>query len=185
MITDKIIWPPAYDPSLADGIVSNELIVKHMTPEELWPYLINISDWDRFSKDVTDTQFIDPSVEDPHLFAKAEFEYSEAGLNLAAHVLECVKPKADRPGRISWEGNIKGKDGAEFSFCQAWLLAMAPDHGTRILTEMSVKGSLATDELLGSFHNINRMWLEGLAEYTLKHLTQTNHPCQPMDGPTR
>lgn len=23
MITDKIIWPPAYDPSLADGIVSN------------------------------------------------------------------------------------------------------------------------------------------------------------------
>ena len=127
------------------------------------PYLINISDGDRFPKPVTDTQFIDPSVEDPHLFAKAEFEYSEAGLNLAAHVLECVKPKADRPGRISWEGNIKGKDGAEFSFCQAWLLAMAPDNGTRILTEMSVKGSLATDELLGSFHNINRMWLEGLA----------------------
>lgn len=161
------------------------MTIKGISPEEIWPYLINISDWDRFAKDLTDTQFVDPSIEDPHLFAKVQFEYREAGQSLVAHVLECITPKDDRPGRISWEGCIKGKDGAEFSFCHAWLLAMAPDHGTRIVSEMSVKGDLATQSLLDEFHTINGNWIEGLAEYTLKHLTQTNHPRHPMNGPTR
>lgn len=185
MITQTIQWPPAFEPSLADGTVSNEIITRELVPEEIWPYLVNISDWDRFTKDVMDAAFIDPSVEDPHLFAKAEFTYKTAGLDLAAHVLECVKPKADRPGRISWEGNVQGKDGAQFSFVQAWLVTMAPDHGTRLLTEMSIKGTLATEERLADLHRINGEWLEGLVAYTIKHLTETNHPRFPANGPTR
>lgn len=186
MIHPEIQWPPAYEPALADGIVSNEIEVKDLTPEEIWPYLTNISDWDRFTKDVMDATFTDPSIEDPHLFPKAEITYKEAGLDLAAHVLEVVKPKDDRAGRISWEGNVVSGNEASFSFCHAWLIAMGPGgKGCRILTEMSIKGSLASDSTLGSFHNINGLWLEGLVAYVRKHLTETNHPRNPSSGPTR
>lgn len=185
MIHQKIEWPSAYSPEKADGIVSNEIQVKELTPEEIWPYLINISDWDRFAKGVMDANFVDPSIDDPHLFHKAEFEYRTAGMSLAAQVLECVKPKDDRPGRISWEGSIKGESGAEFRFVQAWLLVMAPEHGTTVTTEMSIIGSGATDEVLAQLHEINGNWLEGLVTYTRKHLTETNHPRTPGYGPTR
>lgn len=186
MIHPEIQWPPAYEPALADGIVSNEIEVKDLTPEEIWPYLTNISDWNRFSKDVMDATFIDPSIEDPHLFPKAEFTYKEAGLDLAAHTLEVTKPKDDRAGRISWEGNVTGGNEARFSFCHAWLVAMGPGgKGVRILTEMSIKGNLASDTLLNTLHTINGEWLEGLVKYVTKHLTETNHPRNPADGSTR
>lgn len=185
MIHPQIEWPKGFTPATADGIVSNEVVVKEIVPEELWPYLINISDWNRFASGVMDATFIDPSIQDPHLFPKVEFTYRTAGMSLAAHVLEAIPPKDDRAGRISWEGAIKGEAGKEFSFVQAWLIVMAPDHGSRILTEMVVKGSGATDEVLSQLHDINGKWIEGLVEYTRKHLVETNHPRFPDHGPVR
>lgn len=180
MIHQEIQWPPAFEPAKADGTVSNEIDVKDLTPEDIWPYLLNISDWDRFTKDVMDADFMDPSVEDVHIFPKAEFTYKEAGLDLVGRALEVIAPKADRPGRISWEGSVQGDKENKFEFCHAWLLVMGPHgKGTHIESQMSLKGSLVNEALIGQFHNINGMWLQGLVNYVEKHLRETNHPRHP------
>lgn len=183
MITPKIQFPPKFQPAEGDMVVSNEAVLAHITPEEVWPYLVNISDWERFTKDVMDAQFLDPNVEDPHLYPKVEFEYRTAGMSLVARTLECIKPKDDRPGRISWEGTIKEDGHDEFNFVQAWLVSMAPDHSTHIITEVVGRGKQATPALAAKLHIINAEWLEGLSLYVGKHLTQTNHPRNPSTGP--
>lgn len=176
MITPKIEFPHGYDPADARQFITTSQSVKGLTPGEIWQYLINISDWDRFAPSLMDADFIDPQVQDPHLFHKAEFTYTTPAMKLEARVLECIPPKADRPGRISWRAVKQGDAGKQFEMVQAWVIEIGPDHETQIITEAALDGPLATDAVAEEMRTINDRWVPGLVEYVTKKLTQTNHP---------
>lgn len=190
MIKDRIVWPPKFDPEKTKAYSENSIEVNGLTPEEIWPYLINISDWDRINNAIVSANFIDPSINDPHLFGGAEFVYKTDSLEIHARVLEAIPPKGDRPGRISYEAEASTINGDEtpqtFDFVRAWLLGVPDKEGNfEVATAISFKGD-GMDEFVeknesgistfdsDSFHGL--MKLVGIREYT------TNHPRKPSSG---
>lgn len=188
MITDRINWPPKHAPENADAHITSRIVTDKVSPEQVWPYLTNLSDWPRFTRDIADTQFTDITIADPHLFHKAQFIVNTDRFSLVANVLEAVPPKADRPGRISFEGEATGKgqlEGIRFTFVQACLLCELHDHSLQATSEIvlfgdDVKKFMTMDP--ATIDNFNTEWLHGLIGYVTDHEAHTNHPRNPSSG---
>ncbi|KPM44943.1 hypothetical protein AK830_g1637 [Neonectria ditissima] len=48
----SIIWPAKYLPGTTDNYVSNEVIVKGITAEQVWPFLADITKWESYYTNV-------------------------------------------------------------------------------------------------------------------------------------
>lgn len=166
MITDKVIWPKHYDPTKADINVKSEIKAPGVTAEELWPYLINMADMSKLNKEIVDVEPSDSNVNDPHLKAKERFRITTSEYTADLHVLECIAPKGDRPGRISWEGSGKLNNSEKtFNFIQAVVLGVEKGDVAEIMSAMSVTGKVLSEQY---FEELNENWISNLIKYVEK-----------------
>ena len=48
MITDKVVWPDNFCTEKADVHVGESIAVDNMSAVRLWPFLTNVSNWNRY-----------------------------------------------------------------------------------------------------------------------------------------
>lgn len=134
MITDRIKWDRRYTTEVADRFSEAQIEVEGTDREKLFRTLTNIADETRVDKTVVDIQFEDDSLNDPHLFDKAQFYYDTTlGERIRCHVICFEPPKDDRSGRLAFEGTAFDKDGNELYTLVYEFLVGVPDHKGKYL----------------------------------------------------
>ena len=167
-----IIWPEKFLPGETDNFVSNEVIAKGLTAQQIWSLLADISIWESYYSNVSD---ITPPESGPKLEKGNTFKFSTFGFPvLTCPVEESTPPKSGAAGRIAWSFAL----GEEVSGYHAWLVEDLDGGRVRILTQESQIGKPAMElrekkpnrMLLG-----HQDWLDGLvAAARGKKLEKTN-----------
>lgn len=154
-----IIWPKKFLPGTTDNFVSNEVIAKGVTADQVWALLSDISMWTSYYKNVQDVR---PPGSGPFLQEDNQFGFSTFGFPaLEAHVQESVPPTPAAPGRLAWYAPVD--QGVEVY--HAWLVEDLPGGRVRVLTQESQIGEVfvgmredkPNKMLLG-----HQDWLDGL-----------------------
>lgn len=166
-----IIWPDKYLPGTTDNYVSNEVIAKGITAQQIWSLLADISKWETYYGNVSQ---ITPPSGGPMLKKGDTFKFSTFGFPvLSCPVHESEAPGQGKPGRIAWSAKLEGTEDKdvtsesteEVDVYHAWLVEDLDGGRVRILTQESQIGKPAADMgqkkpnlmLLG-----HQDWLEGL-----------------------
>ncbi|KAJ4264205.1 hypothetical protein NW762_005399 [Fusarium torreyae] len=161
-----IIWPQKYLPGTTDNYVSNEVIVKDLTAADVWPFLVDITKWEKYYNNVSQ---ITPPTSGPHLKEGDKFKFSTFGFApLPAEVLESVAPTDKSPGRIAWRAWQDGDEKSALDVYHAWIVEDLEWGVVRVLTQESQIGKPAQElsvqkpnpMLLG-----HQDWLDGLIKY--------------------
>ncbi|MCM1022262.1 MAG: hypothetical protein NC343_08155 [Muribaculum sp.] len=171
MITDKVQWPAKYGTEKADIHVSTQIEVENITSEQVWPNAINLSNWFRYSRGIVDAEFVDSSIEDPHLFKHAEFTIRTDNYIATSIVLTTVEPKGDRPGRLAIESVVHAVNNPDDTMQLVYELVLSVPHDgkTTIESEINAFGQMAktdTAVVKEKLNELNRQWLIGLIKYT-------------------
>jgi hypothetical protein len=154
-----IIWPEKYLPGTTDNFVSNEVIVKDISAQQIWALLSDISKWGSYYNNVSQ---ITPPSSGPNLKKGDSFKFSTFGFPvLTCPVEESTPPSDGQPGRIAWSFSL----GDEVSGYHAWLVEDMSGGRVRVLTQETQIGKPAAElrekkpnrMLLG-----HQDWLEGL-----------------------
>ena len=174
MITDKIVWPKNYETENADIHVGYSVKVNNLTAEQLWPYAINIADWNRYCDGIVSAEFVNPDIQDPHLFKKAEFTLHTDRYTAIAIVLSAVEPKEDRPGRLAIEMEVYPTDNpdATMTLVHEFLLSVEHDGTTAVTSEINAIGALAHKNAASAkdlLKGLNVQWVNGLIKFTAAH----------------
>lgn len=158
-----IIWPQTYLPGHTDNYVSNEVIVKGVSAEQVWTYLIDTRAWPRYYDNASDIAFRDNKG--PLLNTASRFRFTTFGFPVESEVLEFIPPTASKPGRIAWHGWVEGDADHRLDVHHAWLIENLSGGRVRVLTQESQIGKPARD-LAGAqpnpMLNKHQAWLEGL-----------------------
>lgn len=166
-MTSDIIWPVEFLPGTTDNYVSNEVIVKGITAEQVWQFLADITKWESYYNNVSQ---ITPPASGPMLEKGDKFSFSTFGFPpLPSEVLESVTPTATSPGRLAWRAVNEGDENTALDVYHAWIVEDLEWGVVRILTQESQIGKpaaeLATTKpnpmLLG-----HQNWLDGLVKAT-------------------
>ncbi|KAH7015718.1 hypothetical protein EDB80DRAFT_748562 [Ilyonectria destructans] len=166
-MTSDIIWPVEFLPGTTDNYVSNEVIVKGITAEQVWQFLADITKWESYYDNVSQ---ITPPTSGPMLEKGDKFSFSTFGFApLPSEVLESVTPTATSPGRLAWRAVNEGDENTALDVYHAWIVEDLEWGVVRILTQESQIGKpaaeLATTKpnpmLLG-----HQNWLDGLIKAT-------------------
>ncbi|KAH8706187.1 hypothetical protein BGZ61DRAFT_350061 [Ilyonectria robusta] len=166
-LTSDIIWPVKFLPGTTDNYVSNEVIVKGITAEQVWQFLADITKWESYYDNVSQ---ITPPTSGPMLEKGDKFSFSTFGFPpLPSEVLESVTPTATSPGRLAWRAVSEGDENTALDVYHAWIVEDLEWGVVRILTQESQIGKpaveLATTKpnpmLLG-----HQNWLDGLVKAT-------------------
>ena len=171
-----IIWPKKYLPGTTDNFVSNEVIAKDITADQIWALLADISKWETYYDNVSQ---ITPPDSGPMLEKGKTFKFSTFGFPvLTCPVEESVPPKSSQAGRIAWSAKLEGSPEEATEVYHAWLVEDLEGDRVRILTQESQIGKPAAQlrekkpnkMLLG-----HQDWLDGLlAAVRGKELDSTN-----------
>ena len=141
---NEIYWPEEYLPGTTDNFVSNEVIVKDLKAEDVWPYLTHATVWEKYYSNSSDARY---------------------------KVVEFEAPK-DGIARIAWHGWAEGDADHRLDVIHAWLLEELPGNRLRILTQESQIGKPAA-ELAGTNVMIDghQSWLNGLVKAAQEKLS--------------
>lgn len=159
-----IIWPGGYVPGFTDNYCSNEVIVKGLATEDVWPLLNTPSLWPTYYGNCADIRFHDHPG--PDLKIGVRFFFSTFGFPVEARVVEHVAPVPGQPGRIAWHG-WSGAEGTadRLDVHHAWLIEDLSGGRVRILTQETQNGApaqaLAT-AVPNPMVNGHQEWLDGL-----------------------
>ncbi|CAH0025562.1 unnamed protein product [Clonostachys rhizophaga] len=162
-----IIWPEKYLPGTTDNYVSNEVIVKGLTAAQVWPFLVDINQWESYYDNCSR---ITPPSSGSILKQGDNFKFSTFGFEpLPAQVVESVAPTENSPGRIAWRAWQDGDENTSLDVYHAWIVEDLEWGVVRILTQESQIGKPAVElanqkpnpMLLG-----HQNWLDSLVEYT-------------------
>ena len=158
-----IIWPQKYLPGTTDNFVSNEVIVRDLTAAEVWPFLVDITKWEKYYNNASQ---ITPPASGPFLKEGDHFKFSTFGFPpLPAEVLESVTPTDKSPGRIAWRA---GDEDSAIDVYHAWIVEDLEWGVVRVLTQESQIGKPA-QELAAQKPNPmllgHQDWLDGLIKY--------------------
>jgi len=160
-----IVWPAEFQPGSTDNYVSNEVIVKGLSAETVWPYLVDTRAWPTYYDNAKDIEFHNGAG--PQLVAGARFRFTTFGFPVESEVMEFVPPQGARPGRVAWHGWVEGDADHRLDVYHAWLIQNLPGNRVRILTQESQAGKPARD-LRGArpnpMLNKHQEWVEGLAQ---------------------
>ncbi|CEP15486.1 hypothetical protein [Parasitella parasitica] len=172
MATQSAIhWPEKYTPGFTDNFVSNEIIVKGLSVNDIWPYLANTAHWTKYYKNASDITF--PRGGGPELAADLDFSFSTFGFPpLAAKVVEFVAPAKGQAARLSWTAKQDRSPEEKLDVLHAWLLEDLDGGRVRILTQESQIGKPAADLAKANPNpmlNGHQDWLNGLREIALKN----------------
>ncbi|HIH0452674.1 TPA: SRPBCC domain-containing protein [Vibrio cholerae] len=167
----SISWPAEYTPGTTDNFSSNEVIVEGLTVNDVWPYLVNTSEWPKYYKNASDIHFYKETG--PLLSAHSRFRFTTFGFLVESQVVEFQAPtKQQDVARIAWHGWVEGDQEHRLDVHHAWLLQNLPGHRVRILTQESQTGepakTLATS-LPNPMINAHQDWLNGLVKAAKKH----------------
>ncbi|KAI8642116.1 hypothetical protein BD408DRAFT_402906 [Parasitella parasitica] len=157
-----IHWPEKYTPGLTDNFVSNEIIVKGLSVNDVWPFLANTTHWTKYYKDASDITF--PQGGGPELAADLDFSFSTFGFPPLS-----AKGQA---ARLSWTAKQDGSPDEKLDVLHAWLLEDLDGGRVRILTQESQIGKPAADLAKANPNpmlNGHQDWLNGLREIALKN----------------
>jgi hypothetical protein len=166
-----IMWPEKYLPGTTDNYVSNEVIAKGITAQQIWALLADISKWETYYDNVTQ---ITPPSSGPMLKKGDAFKFSTFGFPvLTCPVEESEAPGKGRPGRIAWSAKLEGTEDKNITseskdavdVYHAWLVEDLEGDRVRILTQESQIGQPAA-EMGQQRPNLMLMghqdWLDGL-----------------------
>lgn len=166
---NEIFWPQGYIPGETDNFASNEIIVKGLSAEEVWPYLENALEWPIYYENATDIHFY--NIPGPVLSNGARFRFTTFGLIVEAEVVEFVPPVDGKPARIAWHGWYDGSEEEKLDVHHAWLMENLEGGRVRILTQETQKGMPAKKmavEKPNPMINAHQDWLEGLVKASKK-----------------
>lgn len=99
-MSTSIIWPNEFLPGTTDNFVSNEVFIKDLTAEQVWRYLVDITQWETYYDNVSQ---IKPRASGPVLQKGDKFSFSTFGFPpLPSEVYESVTPYKD----VSWAAGL-------------------------------------------------------------------------------
>ncbi|KAF1928022.1 uncharacterized protein M421DRAFT_421221 [Didymella exigua CBS 183.55] len=156
----SIVFPSEYSPGTTDNFVSNEIIAKSISAQQIWAQLVDISQWTSYYKNCANMTVPD---EGPHLEKGRVFKFSTFGFPpLTCTVRESVAPRGNRvEGRLAWESRTS----EGLAIYHAWLVQDLKGDRVRILTQESQIGPVFSE---WSEQKPNKMllghqdWLDGL-----------------------
>ncbi|KIC62677.1 polyketide cyclase [Chryseobacterium taiwanense] len=160
---NSINWPEGYLPGLTDNYCSNEVIVKGLTIEEVWPYLNNPFAWPKYYANSSDIEFENNGG--PEFTSDSRFRFKTFGFPIEAEITEFVPPADGNPARISWHGWAEGDEETRLDVIHAWLIEDLDGDRVRILTQESQIGKPARElaaQKPNPMINGHQDWLEGL-----------------------
>ena len=166
---NEIYWPEEYLPGTTDNFVSNEVIVKDLKAEDVWPYLTHATVWEKYYSNSSDARYKEEGKTE--LYPNAPFFFKTFGFPIDAEVVEFEAPK-DGIARIAWHGWAEGDADHRLDVIHAWLLEELPGNRLRILTQESQIGKHAA-ELAGTNVMIDghQSWLNGLVKTAQEKLS--------------
>lgn len=158
-----INWPAKYLPGTTDNFVSNELIVTGLTAEEVWPHLVDPTQWETYYDNASQ---VTPPSPGPQLKKGDTFSFSTFGFPpLRSQCLESIPPTKTTPGRLGWSASQEGDEDSAMDVYHAWIVEDLSGGRVRILTQESQIGKPAV-ELKGQkpnpMLNKHQDWVEGL-----------------------
>lgn len=162
-MASAIQWPEEYRPGYTDNFVSNEVIVRDLSAQEIWPLLSNITKWETYYDNCSD---ITPPSNGAELQKGDKFSFSTFGFPpLPSEVTESVAPRGvGSPGRIAWRAELKEKG---FDCYHAWIVEDLSYGAVRILTQESQRGEPAKEiaqSKPNKMLNGHQEWLDGLVK---------------------
>ncbi|EON97085.1 hypothetical protein UCRPA7_7402 [Phaeoacremonium minimum UCRPA7] len=162
-----IIWPEKFLPGTTDNFVSNEVIVKGLTAQQVWPFLANINQWSSYYDNVSQ---ITPPTSGPNLAKGDKFRFSTFGFPpLPSEVLESVAPTSTTPGRLAWRAWQDGDANTALDVYHAWIVEDLEWGVVRVLTQESQIGKPAAQLAVtkpNPMLNGHQNWLDGLIKIT-------------------
>lgn len=134
MKMNSIHWPEGFIPSLTDNFCSNEVIVKDLTAEAIWPLLATPARWPDYYANSANARFYDDKG--PVLEQGMRFCFETFGFWVEAQVTEYIPPVKGQAVRLAWHG-WSGEPGAadRLDVLNAWLIETLPENRLRILTQ--------------------------------------------------
>ncbi|KAF3044060.1 hypothetical protein E8E12_008541 [Didymella heteroderae] len=154
-----IVFPNDYGPGTTDNFVSNEIIAKGVSAQQIWAQLADISQWTSYYKNCANITVPDQG---PQLDKGRVFKFSTFGFPpLTCTVRESVEPQGKKEGRLAWES--KTLEG--LAIYHAWLMQDLEGGRVRVLTQESQIGPVFKE---WSEQKPNKMllghqdWLDGL-----------------------
>ena len=159
-----IIWPDRYLPGTTDNCVSNEIIVKGLRADEVWPQLNDTTAWPAYYGNVSDIRFHDGTG--PKLRKGARFRFTTFSFAVEAEVTEYEPPVPGKPARVAWHGWVEGDAATRLDVHPAWLIEDLPGNRVRILTQETQIGKPAQDLAAtrpNPMLNAHQEWIDGLA----------------------
>lgn len=164
-MTADIEWPDKYLPGTTDNYVSNEVIVKDLTSEQVWSLLADITKWESYYDNVAQ---ITPPASGPVLEKDDKFSFSTFGFPpLQSQVWESVAPTATSPGRLAWRAWQDGDENTALDVYHAWIVEDLSHGRVRILTQESQIGKPAAElakQVPNPMLNGHQAWLDGLVK---------------------
>lgn len=165
MQLEAINFPTMFTPGTTDNFVSNEVIVKDLTVFDIWKYLIDSSQWEKYYDNAANIKL--SNGENSLLHYGETFHFDTFGFPIDAQVMELVEPTADHPvARLAWHGwNKEGAPEDQIDVYHAFLIEALPDHRVRLLTQESQIGKGAADLAVqkpNPMLNGHQAWLDGL-----------------------
>lgn len=159
---NEINWPEEYLPGTTDNFASNEVIVKNLKAEDVWPYLTHATIWEKYYSNSSDAQYKEEGISE--LYPDAFFFFKTFGFPIDAQIVEFEAPYQGI-ARIAWHGWAEGDADHRLDVIHAWLLEELPGNRLRILTQESQIGKPAV-EMSGTNIMIDghQSWLYGLVK---------------------
>lgn len=165
MKQNAIHFPEKYTPGTTDNFCSNELIIKDLSTQEIWKYLVNPFAWPLYYTNATDIELLDTEAKE--LYNNVRFRFKTFGFPIEAQVTEYTPPRANEPARLAWHGWAEGNEETRLDVIHAWLIEDLSDNRVRILTQESQIGKPAQQLAKvkpNPMINGHQDWLEGLVQ---------------------
>lgn len=158
-----ILWPAGYVPGFTDNYCSNEVIVRDLSVEAIWPLLVTPALWPGYYPNSAKPRF--HHGKGPQLALGDRFYFETFGFPVEAQVVEFVAPVPGQPARIAWHGWAGSSPADRLDVHHAWLLEALPGDRLRILTQETQMGEPAkalAQARPNPMINGHQDWLDGL-----------------------
>ncbi len=165
MILQNINFPSKFTPGLTDNFVSNEVIAKNLNVFDVWNYLIDTNQWEKYYDNVANIKLT--NSHNSRLHYGEVFHFNTFGFPIDAQVMELQEPNKDnRIARIAWHGwNNSTNPDEQIDVYHAFLIHDLPENRVRLLTQESQLGKAAADLAIQNPNpmlNGHQAWLDGL-----------------------
>lgn len=127
--SSNILWPEAYDPSVAKFFVQNEIEI-NASPEVVWHILIDALKWEFWYQGAKNLSFVDP--EHTELKADSQFNWETMGMKFPNTTIKEFEPYR----YLAWESVKKSIQGYH-----VWLI-IPTEKGCKVITEETQNGWL-------------------------------------------